>query len=97
MIPKQDLRIVERHHRAGCGTADVQALDPAYPTILVRRRPMESGGKFFSRPLLQLAVVDEFDPGISVERLANEIAVAGSVRLEIELNGISWVLLRFCG
>jgi len=47
--------------------------------------------------LLQLAVVDEFDPDIRSERLADEIAVASSMRLEIELNGISWVILRFCG
>src|SRR5882762_6784340 len=96
MIPKQDLGIVERHHRTGRGAADIQALNPAYPTILVSRRAMKSCGKFLSRPLLQLAVVDKFDPGIRSECLPDKIAVARSMRPEIELNSISRTILGQC-
>src|SRR5580698_5371568 len=95
MISEENLWVLEYDDCAGCVSAHVQALDSTHATIFVIGRAVKSCREFLASPLLQLALLYERNPGIGSEGMPDVVAIAQSVRLEIELNcragtRISW-------
>src|SRR5215475_7210817 len=90
MICEKNLRIVKCQYGACHGSGDVQALDPAHAPVFVNCRRLEPICKLIARPLLQLAILHEFDSGVRRKCLADKIAVPGCMSPKVQLNSISW-------
>src|SRR5579871_361207 len=96
MIRKENLRVIQRQSSAGGSTGDLQMFHATHAAMFVAGWRLELAGKFFARPLFELTLVHKLDPGIGRERLADEVAVTGSMRAKIQLDRISRSVLRFC-